>query len=249
MKASELVEIVENDPLETLRRCGGFYRCPRDSSGKRLGPLVGYAGRDPATGKQLVGDVYANFARAEEFPHVLHSFAQQLGDKLALALKTGGVFCGAPLGGYSLANMLGLVCDRRVIKAEKKVTALATADSREKSATVFGRHEVKPGDKVIIVEDVCNNFSTTDQLIALIHTSGGYVAAITCLLNRSPFVSDSYTAGGKFIPVIALVSMPIPEYKQEDPEVADDIAAGNVVLKPKDEWPRLMAAMEAASSN
>jgi orotate phosphoribosyltransferase len=247
MKSSQMVEITDN-PLETLRRCGGYYSCPKDSSGRRLGPLVGYAGRDPATGKQLVGDVYANFAKAEEFPHVLHSFATQLGNKPTWALQTGDIFCGAPLGGYSLANMLGFVCDRRVIKAEKKITALATKSSREKSELIFGRHEVKSGDKVIIVEDVCNNFSTTDQLITLINYLGGRVAAIACLLNRSSIVENVYGTADGIIPVISLVYMPIPEYKQEDPAVSEDIARGNVVLKPKNEWPRLMAAMDAAKS-
>jgi hypothetical protein len=42
--------------------------------------------------------------------------------------------------------------------------------------------------------------------------------------------------------------MPIAEWVQEDPAVAGDVARGNVVWNPKnkDEWHRLMRAMEDA---
>ncbi|MFA5386071.1 MAG: hypothetical protein WC297_00080 [Candidatus Paceibacterota bacterium] len=251
-RASELVSIARFDHLLTLKRCGGYYECPISPEGKLLGPLVGYAGKYEApdkTKKQWVGMIYANFAKAEEYPHVLYWFAQQMikPKKIGAAiLGLTDVFCGAPLGGYDFAKMLGLVLDRRAIKAEKKVTAFATADMREQSTMTFARHEIKPGDRVTIVEDVCNNFSTTDQLIQLIEQAGGSVTAITCLLNRSLTVDSIYTPPRKIVslPVISLVRLPIAEFKQEDSAVADDIVRGNVVLKPKDEWGRLMAAMD-----
>ena len=31
--------------METLRRCGGYYKCPKGPDGTRMGPLVGYAGK------------------------------------------------------------------------------------------------------------------------------------------------------------------------------------------------------------
>lgn len=245
--AGKMVKI-EIHPLKTLHGCGGFYTCPKDDDGKRRGPLVGYAGEYDApdgTKKQWVGDVYANFAKAEEYPFVLHHFAEEILPVLSPHLNIIDVFCGAPLGGYDFAKMLGLVHDRRAIKAEKKVIALATENSREKSSLIFGRHEVKSGDDVAIVEDVCNNFSTTDKLISLIEKSGGKVTAIVCLFNRSLTVDSLYSpAGSDTIPVISLVRLPVDEYKQDDPNVKEDIKQGNVVWKPKDEWGRLMAAME-----
>lgn len=45
-------------------------------------------------------------------------------------------------------------------------------------------------------------------------------------------------------PIITLGDKALPEYKQDDPYVAKDIAAGNISLKPKHDWPRLRAAME-----
>src|SRR3989344_3668274 len=188
------VTVTSDDHLETLRRCGGNYTCPK-AEGRRFGPLVGYAGRyDASDGskKQWVGEVYANFAMAEEYPHVLFHYARCL-----------------------------------------------------KSLLVFARHAIALGLRYAIVEDVCNNFSTTAELVKLIESCGGTVSVIVCLLNRSLTVRKLFTIapGGSSYPVVSLVDVPIPEYRQDDPAVANDIAAGNVVLKPKNEWPRLMEAM------
>jgi orotate phosphoribosyltransferase len=244
--ASSLVEIAKEDHLETLRRCGGYYACPKDALGQRKGPLVGYAGKYPTSDgeKQFVGDIYANFAKAEEYPHVLNHFAAAMALKMAGRLNVDFI-CGAPIGGYAFAEFLGFKFDRRVIKAEKKVIALATAQGCEQTELVFSRHGVEVGANYAIGEDVCNNFSTTEQLITLIMSLGGYVAAIVCGLNRSLTVDNFYSsqAAGRQIPVISLVRKPIPEYRQDDPAVMDDIKIGNVVWKPKNAWDQLMEAM------
>jgi orotate phosphoribosyltransferase len=130
------------------------------------------------------------------------------------------------------------------------ITALKTSTSREQSELVFSRHDVEKGDRCVIVEDVCNNFSTTGKFVKLINSRGGIVVAIACFLNRSPNVDREYClslegeAKVLQIPVISLVRKVINEWKQDDPAVAEDIAKGNVVWKPKDEWARLMEAME-----
>lgn len=249
-------EIVREDHLVTLRNCGGYYACPKTPEGKRIGPLVGYAAKYVAPdGQQLqwVGDVYVNFAKAEPCPQVLEFFALSLMEELEtkLGLANIDVFCGAPIGGYSLADALGMIYPDQgiqTIKAEKKVTALATDKLREQSKLVFGRHSIERGRRYVIVEDVCNNFSTTEELIALICSAGGEVVAITCFLNRSLTVNDVWhsAAAGRDIPIISLVRKPIHEWHQDDPAVADDIAAGKVELKPKDNWGRLMQAMDTA---
>lgn len=244
------IEIAGDRHLETLGNCGGYYSCPKSSDGKRLGPLVGYAGKYEGPGGiqlQWVGDVYANFAKAEVHSSVLKFFAGCLSVPIdyELGLKYIDYFCGTPIGGYSLADALGFSNNIDVIKAEKKVTALATSESREKSKLVFARHDVQSGYSYVLVEDVCNNFSTTEELIGLISSAGGTVLAIACFLNRSLTVDQQYqsTAASRDIPVISLVRLPINEWKQDDPAVTEDVAKGNVVWKPKDEWDRLTQAM------
>jgi len=259
---SRHIEIAGDRHLETLGNCGGYYECPKGPDGRRLGPLVGYAGKYQApdgTQKQWVGEVYANFAMAETHPHVLKFFAGCLAMRLdqRISLMNIDALVGAPIGGYSLADALGffsLGMDVQVIKAEKKVVALATPDSREKSQLAFVRHSVEKGLRYVWVEDVCNNFSTTAEGLNLIYQADGEVVAIACFLNRSPIVNDAYSftsltsdeVKALRLPVVSVVRKVINEWKQDDPAVAEDVAAGNVVWKPKNEWDRLMQAMQSA---
>ncbi len=245
---SEITDLIanrHNSPLDILQQLGGYYECPKNASGKRLGPLVGYAGTyEP--GKQYVGDVYANFAIAEEYPPVMQHYAVRMYRALSEVLPDIDVFLGAPRGGESFADKLALQYSKGYRYPEKQVTALATASQREQSQLVFKRHEIEKGERVALVEDVANNFTTTAQLADLVHEYGGQAVALVCIFNRSPHIKHEFRHGGLTLPVISLVWKRMPEYKQEDPAVADDIAAGNVIWKPKDEWEKLTVAMAQA---
>ncbi|MFA5745204.1 MAG: hypothetical protein WC887_03255 [Candidatus Paceibacterota bacterium] len=236
-------------PLDVLVKCGGYYQCPKDASGKRLGPLVGYAGRDEE-GRQFVGDVYVNFAKAERHLPVLESLACELYDSRLLSLMNSDLhakvtgFCGAPEGGKALAVELASISGKQYIFPEKKVTTAATPNSREISKLVFDRHEPDEGDFWWITEDVCNNFSTAGTMVALIESFGARVVGIVCFLNRSLEVEFEYSPrSGLVLPVLSLVRKKIDQYRQDDPTVADDVRAGNVVWKPKNEWGKLAEAM------
>jgi orotate phosphoribosyltransferase len=247
------IQIAEDRHLETLGNCGGYYACPiSEGTGERLGPLVGYAGKytaEDGSQKQFVGDVYANFAMAEIHAHVLSYFATCLAMDLYHHVSPSQIdfLCGAPIGGYSITDALGLRFGYGMVKAEKKVVGWDAAKDREVTRLAFSRHSVESGANYLIVEDVCNNFSTTEELIKLIIAGGGTVLGIVCFLNRSLTVNDFYksSATNKDLPVVSLVRMPIHEWRQDDPAVANDIARGNVCWKPKNDWDRLMKAMHA----
>lgn len=248
MTQQEIIDEYGHDPIEVLHKVGGYYECPKDSNGKRLGPVVGYAAEYAVTPggekKHYVGDVYANFAIAEQYPQIMHFFANQLMRKIPLELRNKITdFCGLAMGGISITDKVALVTGKQFAYIEKEVTAVKTKTTREESKMVFSRHTIKPGASVVLGEDVANNFSTTDKAIKLVEEAGGIVVAIIALLNRSLTVEKTYSHNGIEIPVIALVRKPIPEYKQEDSEVAEDIKNGNFVPKPKNEWERLMKAM------
>ena len=239
-RASKIVEIVPDDHLETLRRCGGYYKCPKSPDGERLGPLVGYAGTYGEEGRHYVGDVYFNFAKAEVFPHVLNLFAITLARRFrAQSIKVDCIMA-APMGGLAFGFALACRLDRRFIFAEKKVMAVATIGSREESKLELSRHELPDGANVVLVEDVCNNFSTTAKARALIEAAGAHLIGLACELNRSPEIT------WEGLPVISLLHIPTEQYRQDDPKVAADIAASNVAWKPKNEWERLMTAMSSA---
>lgn len=232
------------NPLVVLRNLGGYYECPKGAAGKRLGPLVGYAGKD-AKGRQYVGEVYANFGEMEQWPFILRAYGQLLARNNSLSQVNVNCFCGAPLGGMTFGAIMADIQGCRYVFPEKMVTVAATASQREESKLVFARHKVIAGEKVAIVEDVANNFSTTDKLIELIQEAGATVEAIVCLLNRSLTIDAAYPSpvAGRDIPVISVVRKPIRQWEQDDLAVVEDVTKGNVVWKPKNEWPRLMAAM------
>jgi orotate phosphoribosyltransferase len=231
--------IVLDDHLATLENCHGYYDCPKDATGKRLGPLVGYTARYDGT-NQWVGDTYANFAMAEEYPDILRHFANQIINKHSRAFESVDVLCAAPMGGILLATALALGSGKRLIYAEKKVLEVATSPgTRDRAVLVFGRHHPYAGESVGWIEDMANNLSTTGQAVELIAKTGASMRHIFCFLNRSLEFDDSFNG----IPINALVRKKIGEYRQDDPFVADDIARGNVVLNPKPRWNELIAAM------
>lgn len=229
-----------------LRALQGYYECPKDAQGVRQGPLVGYAGKYKPDNLQYVGDVYLNFAPVERYPFVMQNLAQRLDQKAKqLAPQPIEVYLGAPEGGKALAFTLAMQNPgARYVYPDRKVITAATEHGREVAELIWSRHEIGVGDSVAIVEDLNNNFSTTDQLIELVVSARATVVAILSFYNRSVEVTgDYYHYGGMEIPIVTLRSRSIPQFKQDDPFVAEDVAKGNVVWKPKPEWPRLQKAM------
>lgn len=249
VEIKELLDKSGNDPIEILKAVQGYYECPKDESGNRTGKLVGYAGKyEDADGnkKQYVGDVYINFARAEQYPTLMKHFMKILKEKIENNSEIGefDIVCGPQMGGVVAAALFALTMDKRYICAEKKIITLATDTMREQSKLIFGRHTLNQGDKVVIMEDVINNFSTTKETIDLIEENGGTVVGIIGMLNRSPNKSDffDYTgANPRQIPVISFIRKDITEYKQDDLFVKMDIEKGNVSWKPKNEWNSLIS--------
>ncbi|OGB74697.1 hypothetical protein A2810_00280 [candidate division Kazan bacterium RIFCSPHIGHO2_01_FULL_49_10] len=246
--------------LKFLAEHNAYYECPKDETGKRLGPLVGYAGKYLKPGgstyvseqANYVGEVYYNIAALERKPQKLRKLTGLLSDivrservhgRLRHTAQSDIVLLAAPMGGLSCALQLSENLDLDYTFAEKKVTKAATEDGqREESVLVMGRHEICPGQEVFLVEDVCNNFSTTKAIKHLVESFGAKLVRIICLVNRSP--ADSWEG----IPVISLGHIPTAQYQQGDPFVVDDVAAGNVVWKPKLKWPELMETMRRAAN-
>lgn len=247
-QTQDLINQYGYDNLKLLEAVGGFYEVAKNAEGKRLTPLVGYAGKYPKNGQefQYVGEVYVNFAKAEEHPHIMYNFAKKLWDKLKIHEPI--VFIGPAMGGISVAQLLTLHASQdtkaRYACAEKIVTVAKTATTEEQSSFSILRHSLYPGETVGIVEDVLNNFSTTDKLIRLVESYGAKVGIIVGLLNRSTKIDSVYMHRGQPIPVVSLIRKSFESYEQEDLYVIEDVAADNVVWKPKNDWDKLKKAAE-----
>ncbi|MFZ3031568.1 MAG: phosphoribosyltransferase [Candidatus Moraniibacteriota bacterium] len=240
----EKPKVVPGDVLATLRNCGGVYECPMDEQGP-LTPPVGYAGQYEVDGKLLnyVGFVYYNVAQGDQWPHIARHWATLHAERFLVAPPD--LLVAAPMGGVSYMSVLKQHLGCRGIFAEKKVTKAAEPNRREESRLILGRYDVCAGDRIVIIEDIVNNYSTTKQMIELVEAAGGTVTGIACVINRSD--QTVYQMDGhQPIAVISLLHKPTPQYRQDHPAVAEHIAAGNVVMKPKERWDELMAKEAAA---
>lgn len=237
-------KIFPGNPYRTLVSHDGLYESPKDENGKYIGPLVAYAGTEPTTQKNYVGFAYFNMAKVEQDPYARKYFSEFIARKIYGRVDTPTLIVGAPMGGIIFATSTAdkLMCN--VAFFEKKVIKLPDLvnGTKEESELIFNRHDIKAGDRVVIFDDLCNNFSTTDKMIDLINSRGATVVAIACILNRSHYPN------WKKIPVLSVVHAPTPEYGQTDPEVEELVKSGNVVWKPKVEWDRLKKAMEGGNN-
>ena len=252
------------EEFSLLGRCNGHYKCRVDGDGKPIGLLVGYAGKykvgEGSDAKELpfVGLEYANYAAIERHGPANALIAQRIIGRLGFGLTGRNLpvnslegtdvtgFIGAPEGGKALAVAMATLTGRQYIFPDKEVIEAKSATSREKSKLVWGRHMPEAGEEWILSEDTTNNFATTAKMISLIESCGAKVVAITCFLNRTvlPEFNEFFTlAEGRRVPIIALVRRPIPEYRQDDPVVAELVKANRVIWKPKDNWAELMVSM------
>lgn len=220
------------NPLDVLKACGGYYKCPQDKEGTYLGPIVAYKGTYEVPGgqtKNKVGFKYYDFASVEDNSLALDYFAKVIGKKMKEREIKCDVVLGAAMGGIKLSDALGRELKCRSIFTEKEIITLADAAKglKEESRQILGRHNIYADEGVVIVEDVTNNFSTTEDMIKLVEERGGHVSCIVCGFNRS-----SMTAWND-IPVISALDIPTNQYKQEDAVVSGFVARGEVIWKPK----------------
>lgn len=231
--------IVKNDPLQTLINYKGYYKCPVDSDGNFLGPLVAYAGDytdDDGNKKNFVGDTYFNIAKVEPYRDTREYYSRlimyDLEDK---SLRGPKKVVGMPMGGIKFSQTFGDMLNVPSVFAEKKVLELADPEKgiKERSEIIIARHEILRDEEVYIFEDLCNNFSTTKKAVEVIESYGAKVTGIACVVNRASLQEWNG------LPVVTALFKPSPQYKQEDPKVSKLVQTNNVIWKAKYFWDEL----------
>lgn len=227
------------DLIKLGKRCNAVYVCPKVGS-TRKGPLVVYAGKDDK-GRNLVGDIYFNFRRIEEQPKVLEVFAETACRNIRELglIDMFDTVCGIPQGGRTFGQMLALVAGKRFTYADKK-PKLPEKGKKQEYKWDLSQFDFERGERVAIAEDVFNNFQNTDNTLETIAGTGAKIALLVGALNRSPVYDTTYQG----LPVIASIREAYPEFQQDDPAVAEDIAAGRLELEVKKNWAQLVAAMQ-----
>lgn len=238
-----------DDPWELSLRCDAVYVCPKDENGKRLGPLVPYAGKD-ASGRNLVGDVYYNFGWIEPYMLVVRFFAEIITAKIQAIpeLANATTIVGVPDGGRTLGGEVAAATGKRFVYPAKVPRPKAPGAIKDEFDFEFKRNELFEGELVIVGEDVQNNFNNTLETLESVAKTGARVVGFCSALNRSLFVDNVFTPkrgpfSGTGYPVVTAIRKPLLEYEQGDPAVAADIATGNIELKVKANWAKLKRIM------
>lgn len=227
------------DLFDLAKRCDALYICPK-RDGKRIGPMVAYAGKDDK-GENFIGDIYFNFRKIEQQPKVLEAFAEAAAKELDRQNLIGkfDTVCGIPQGGRTFGQELARILKKRFVYADKKPIPTEPGQKQEYDWNL-SQFEFEPGERVAVAEDVFNNFQNTDHTLAAIGKTGVKIVLLVGALNRSPKYDSAYRG----IPVVASVREAYPEFKQDDPKIVADIAQVGIEFEVKKNWPKLMAAME-----
>ncbi len=187
----------KNEPWwDVLLRAGVIYKCPKDTDGKRLGPLVPYAGKD-ANGQSLVGDDYVNFGMLEEHIHLVQILAQSIAKLMGEFDPWKGIWdeattiVGIPEGGRTLGQMLALALGKRfVFPVKVPWAALQAVTGKAEYGLAFDRSTLGTEDRVIVCNDVHHNMQNTHTVLEIIGRTGAKVIGLCSAVNRSPTIED-----------------------------------------------------------
>ncbi len=155
---------------------------------------------------------YFQCAQLLQYPQV----AQPLLEQLASYFQDQGVtlVAGPATGAIIISYAVGAALGVKAIFSE-----------RENGKMVFRRgFEIKPSDRVLVVEDVITTGGSTQEVIAAVRSYGATVVGVGCIADRSAGQVDFG------VPFKPLVSLEIASY---EPEACPLCAAGELpAVKP-----------------
>jgi orotate phosphoribosyltransferase len=148
--------------------------------------------------------------------------AATLGSALAELFKDHSVSCvvspalGGIIIGHEVARALG-------------VRALFVERDRSGQMALRRGFELKPGERVLVIEDVWTTGGSTREAIGVVEQEGGLVVAAGALIDRS---------GGRLelnVPARALLEMDVPSYEPDDCPLC---RAGGMATRPGSRFSR-----------
>jgi orotate phosphoribosyltransferase len=159
----------------------------------------------------LHSEKYLQCALLLQYPEIAEKMAIAIAEKISgtgVDLVVGPALGGVTLA-YEVARMLG-------------VRGIFTERDEGKVALRRG-FSIKPGEKVLIVEDVVTTGLSTKEVMDVVKAHGGVVAAVASIIDRSESKPDY---GVKFV---SLAKVKVETYKPEDCPLCK---AGSPAVKP-----------------
>ncbi len=136
-------------------------------------PIQGIQFKDITT---LIGDGLAFHAAIEE----LAQFAQKLGAEVIIGPDARGFIIGSPVA-YALR--VGFVPVRKPGKLPREVISYDYDLEYGKNTLCMHQDAIKPGQKVVIIDDLLATGGTIEATIKLIERAGGVVVGIGFLIE------------------------------------------------------------------
>lgn len=246
------------DYLDLVREQGGEYRCPEDFEGRPIGPLVALEARYSVDRSNLetaqyVSKTFYNFAWLEQTnPRLYRELCRPVAQKTCktLELTKDDYILSVPYGGLFLGFETAGMLQCRFAAAEKHFFLHRNETVHEKLPEpavgmkyklVLKRHRIERGARVVIADDVCNNFSVIIGLLQQVINLAKPIGII-CMLNRST-QSQFICPGFPALPILSVVHQPTEQFRQDNPRVVQAVRDGRVCWWPRQKWLELLTAM------
>lgn len=157
---------------------------------------------------------YLQCAQAFKYPTVSEQLSQMLAEKIRLA--------GIPVDGVISPALGGILFGYEVSRQLNVVNIFAERDADNQMAVRRG-FAIEPGQHYLAVEDVVTTGGSVSEVVRLVNSSGGRVAAVGCVADRSQ-------GKAKFeAPFFSLIELNFPVY---EPAGCPLCAEGKPIVKP-----------------
>jgi orotate phosphoribosyltransferase len=149
------------------------------------------------------------------------AYAERLGQELARQIET--LLAGVQPRVVVAPAIGGIVIGHEVAKALKARSLFTERDSATNDMTLRRGFEIKPGESVVVIEDVITTGGSTREVIRVVESLGGKVLAAGSIIDRSGGRAD---VG---VPRLALQSLEAIAYQPEECPLCKE---GVPVVKP-----------------
>lgn len=164
---------------------------------------------------------YLQCALALQYPADASRFGKAIAERLLVRTGSGSDLILNGVDTVASPAIGGLVIGYAV--AEALNVRFIWTERQDGKMTLRRGFTLKPGERILVVEDVITTGGSTRECIAALEENGGKVVAAASIIDRSNGKAD---VG---VPRISLVSLDVPSHK---PESCPMCAAGTPVVKP-----------------
>ena len=164
--------------------------------------------------------LYLQCALALQYPADASRFGRAIGERFVgtgagsdLAFVDFETVASPAIGGLIIGYAVAEASNKRFIWTERQ----------DGKMTLRRGFTLKPGERILVVEDVITTGGSTRECIAALEENGGKVIAAASIIDRSNGTAD---VG---VPRVSLVSLDVPGYAEPDCPMC---AAGTPAVKP-----------------